>query len=98
MQWRCGTLEQNSKGMHPFCRTNEFLLNFRATPHSTTGVSPSELLHHCKMHTKLNIFPVGPKSDKCAQINYTVRNKQLKSKTYKDKRRGAKYHTFKLSS
>ncbi len=93
--------------MHPYCRTNgkpwkhvatEFLLNFRATPHSTTGVSPSELLHHCKMHTKLNIFPVGPKSDKCAQINYTVRNKQFKSKTYKDKRRGAKYHTFKLSS
>ncbi len=93
--------------MHPFCRTNgkpwkhvatEFLLNFRATPHSTTGVSPSELLHHGKMHTKLNIFPVGPKSDKCAQINYTVRNKQLKSKTYKDKRRGAKYHTFKLSN
>ncbi len=92
--------------MHPFCRTNgkpwkhvatEFLLNFRATPHSTTGVSPSELLHHCKMHTKLKIFPVGPKSDKCAQINYTVRNKQLKSKRQKTWSQVPHFQTFVLS-
>jgi len=48
------------------------------------------------MRTKLNVFPVGPKSDKCAQVKETVSNKQLKSKKYTDKRRGAKYHTFKL--
>ncbi|XP_052411119.1 GTPase IMAP family member 9-like [Carassius gibelio] len=47
------------------------------------------------MRTKLNVFPVGPKSDKCARVKETVSNKQFKSKEYTDKRRGAKYHTFK---
>ncbi len=37
----------------------EFLQNYSATPHSTSGVSPSELLHHHKMRTKRNIF-LGP--------------------------------------
>lgn len=73
----------------------EFLQSYRATPHSTMAVSPSELLHHRKMRTKLNVFPVGPKSDKCARVKETVSTKQLKSKKYTDKRRGAKYHTFK---
>ena len=30
-----------------------FLLNYRATPHSTTGFSPSELLFNRKIRTKL---------------------------------------------
>ncbi|KAL1281411.1 hypothetical protein QQF64_000214 [Cirrhinus molitorella] len=68
---------------------------WKYAPQSMTGVYPSELLHLRKMHTKLNIFPVGPKSDKCAQVKDTVSNKQRKSKTYTDKRCGAKYHTFK---
>lgn len=49
----------------------EFLQNYRA-PHSTTGVSPSEVLYHCNMHTKLNVFSVCPKSDKCAQVKDIV--------------------------
>ncbi|XP_016110227.1 uncharacterized protein [Sinocyclocheilus grahami] len=35
------------------------------------------------------------KSDKCTQVKDTVSNKQLKSKTSTDKRRGAIYHTYK---
>jgi hypothetical protein len=31
----------------------KFLLNYRATPHSTTGKSPSELLYNRKIQTKL---------------------------------------------
>jgi transposase InsO family protein len=31
----------------------KFLLNYRATPHSTTGKSPCELLHNRKIQTKL---------------------------------------------
>ena len=31
----------------------KFLLNYRATPHSTTGKSPAELLFNRKIHTKL---------------------------------------------
>ena len=30
-----------------------FLLNYRATPHTTTGFLPSELLFNCKIRTKL---------------------------------------------
>lgn len=46
----------------------EFLQSYRATPHATTGVSPSELLHNRKMRTKLDILPVKDKSDKCAGV------------------------------
>ena len=31
----------------------QFLLNYRATPHSTTGFAPFELLFNCKIKTKL---------------------------------------------
>jgi len=30
-----------------------FLLNYRATPHTTMGFPPSELLFNCKVRTKL---------------------------------------------
>uniref|UniRef100_A0A3B5QD86 Integrase catalytic domain-containing protein n=1 Tax=Xiphophorus maculatus TaxID=8083 RepID=A0A3B5QD86_XIPMA len=73
----------------------DFLQNYRATPHNTTGVSPSELLHNRKMKTKVNIFPTSEKSRKCTTVQETVRQKQEKSKQYTDKRRGAKTPTFK---
>uniref|UniRef100_A0A3B5Q910 Integrase catalytic domain-containing protein n=1 Tax=Xiphophorus maculatus TaxID=8083 RepID=A0A3B5Q910_XIPMA len=73
----------------------DFLQNYRATPHNTTGVSPSELLHNRKMKTKVNIFPSSEKSRKYTTVQETVRQKQEKSKQYTDKRRGAKTPTFK---
>lgn len=39
----------------------DFLQNYQAT----TGVSPSELLHNRRMRTKLDIFPVKDKNNKC---------------------------------
>ena len=33
--------------------TYSFLLMYRSTPHSTTGVSPAELPFNCKLRTKL---------------------------------------------
>uniref|UniRef100_A0A096M5I9 Gypsy retrotransposon integrase-like protein 1 n=1 Tax=Poecilia formosa TaxID=48698 RepID=A0A096M5I9_POEFO len=60
----------------------DFLQNYRATPHNTTGVSPSELLHNRRMKTKVDIFPSPEKSRKCTTIKETVKQKQEKSKQY----------------
>ena len=73
----------------PFLRT--YLMDYRATPHSTTGVSPSELLHGRRMRTKLQVIdmPVPP-SDRHA-MRERVKDKQRKMKEYTDAKRHAKY-------
>src|SRR4029434_3448022 len=75
----------------PFLRT--YLMDYRATPHSTTGVSPSELLHGRRMRTKLQVIdmPVPP-SDRHA-MRERVKDKQRKMKEYTDAKRHAKYTT-----
>lgn len=85
--------EQMQKSWKP--AVTAFLQNYRATPHATTGVSPSELLHNRKMRTKLDIFPVKGKNDKCATVRDTVEVRQKKWKEYTDERRGAKAPMFK---
>ena len=40
-----------------------FLQNYRATPHATTGKSPSELLHGRRLRAKLNVAADGARSD-----------------------------------
>ena len=57
----------------------DFLQDYCATPHATTGVSPSELLHNGRMKTKLDIFPVKVKSDKCTTVRSAVEKQQNKS-------------------
>ncbi|KAJ8335337.1 hypothetical protein SKAU_G00386790 [Synaphobranchus kaupii] len=71
-----------------FLRT--YLMDYRATPHSTTGVSPSELLHGRRMRTKLEVIdmPVPP-SDRHA-MRERVLDKQRKMKEYTDAKRHAK--------
>ena len=73
----------------PFLRT--YLMDYRATPHSTTGVSPSELLHGRRMRTQLQVIdmPVPP-SDRHA-MRERVKDKQRKMKEYTDAKRHAKY-------
>ncbi|KAL6463363.1 hypothetical protein MHYP_G00277540 [Metynnis hypsauchen] len=75
-----------------FLRT--YLRDYRATPHSTTGVSPSELLHGRRMRTKLQVInmPVPP-TDKKA-VRERVESKQQKMKTYTDQQRHAKSSNF----
>ena len=74
----------------------EFLHNYRATPHATTGATPFELLRNRKMRTKLNILPVALKSKAHAQIKQRVIQKQNKMKEYTDKKKGAKTTTIKV--
>ena len=53
-----------------------FLLVYRRTPHSTTGVSPSELLMNRKLKSRLDL--IRP------DINTTVTNKQHDQKNHHD--------------
>ena len=57
-------------------KISRFLLRYRTTPHSTTGVPPSELLMERKLHTQLDrIFP---------SVADRVRSKQSKQKAVHD--------------
>lgn len=75
-----------------FLRT--YLRDYRATPHSTTGVSPSELLHGRRMRTKLQVIdmPVPPTDQKA--VRERVERKQQKMKAYTDQQRHAKSSNF----
>ncbi|KAI4895127.1 hypothetical protein NFI96_030604, partial [Prochilodus magdalenae] len=75
-----------------FLRT--YLRDYRATLHSTSGVSPSELLHGRRMRTKLQVIdmPVPP-TDKKA-VRERVESKQQKMKAYTDQQRHAKSSNF----
>jgi len=69
-------------------------MDYRSTPHATTGVTPSELLHGRCMRTKLQImdFPVR-ETDRNAMREH-VKMKQNKVKLYTDVRRNAKPSRF----
>ncbi|XP_067022023.1 uncharacterized protein [Acropora muricata] len=57
-------------------KISRFLLRYRTTPHSTTGVPPSELLMKRKLHTQLDrIFP---------SVADRVQSKQSKQKAVHD--------------
>ena len=57
-------------------KISRFLLRYRTTPHSTTGVPPAELLMKRKLHTQLDrIFP---------SVADRVRSKQCKQKAVHD--------------
>ena len=72
-----------------------FLLNYRCTPHCTTGVAPSELLFHRRPPMK--IPHVSSKEDEnvidsLASAN-DMRNKK-KAKGYADKKKSTQYSTI----
>lgn len=75
----------------------EFLQNYCATTHATTGATPFELLRNRKMRTELNVLPVSDKIKSHEQVKDTVHHKQQKSKEYADRKAGAKVPTFQVS-
>ena len=66
---------------------SKFLLNYRSTPHPSTGVSPGELMFNRKMKTKL---PQFMEKSKDARIRKKDTKAKAKNKWYADHRRGAK--------
>ena len=63
-----------------------FLLNYRATPHTTTGFAPAELLFNCKIQTKLPQpqFITVP-SDMSARVIENDAKAKAKMKAHADK-------------
>ena len=56
-----------------------FLRNYRATPHSTTGISPAELLFGRKFITKLpELVPPSPSRARIEQADQTKKEKMKK--------------------
>lgn len=71
-----------------------FLMDYRATPHATTGVSPSCLLRGRQMRTKLQILDVVPTLVDQSCVRKRVEHKQGKSKQHSDAKRSAKHQLF----
>jgi len=72
----------------------EFLQTYRATTHSVTGLSPSELLCGRKMRTRLNVLPL-PITCKDPDVRQKVSLSQKKMKVYTDLTRRACTPEFK---
>lgn len=77
----------------------DYLAIYRCTPHATTGVAPSVLLHGRLPRTRLDVvghpsptFFSDPASELC-RLRQRVKSKQGYSKEYTDRRRAAKKTT-----
>ena len=71
----------------------KFLLNYRTTPHSTTGFAPAELLFNRKVRNKLPQLPSGQTdqlSDLGAKVKENDDRAKWKMKTYADTKVRAK--------
>uniref|UniRef100_A0A3P8RTR8 Integrase catalytic domain-containing protein n=1 Tax=Amphiprion percula TaxID=161767 RepID=A0A3P8RTR8_AMPPE len=66
------------------------LQNYRATPHATTNESPFQLLRGRPMRTKLHILPQHDHTGCYNKVRVRIALQQAKSKSYTDKKRGAK--------
>ncbi|XP_064475523.1 uncharacterized protein K02A2.6-like [Ornithodoros turicata] len=67
----------------------EYLLNYRATPHTTTGIPPSELLFGRKIQTKL---PQLPETRHYGKLETPDLQKTQDIKVYADEKRHARPH------
>ena len=65
-----------------------YLTAYRATPHTTTGVSPAELLFGRKMRTKIPDIQETARED---EVNERDAEMKMKAKLYADERRHAGY-------
>ena len=66
-----------------------FLLHYRATPHSTTGVSPAEMLFGRRLQTKLPQIFVREESQEKKEIRERHNKKKLDQKKHFDRRHRA---------
>ena len=69
---------------------NRFLLNYRATPHSTTGKSPAELLFNRKIRTRLPEMSSQETSPSHLALQQKDDDAKKKMKEYADKKSRAK--------
>ena len=74
---------------------NIYLLMYRSTPHSTTGVSPAELLFKRKLSTKLPEFEVSYFDDDLQSVRDRDSEIKQMGKRYADLQRDASYNDSK---
>ncbi|XP_064475694.1 uncharacterized protein K02A2.6-like [Ornithodoros turicata] len=74
----------------------EYLTVYRSTPHATTGVSPSVLLHGRAVRTRLNVVGLEGQSVDVdmPKVRQRVECKQSKQKLYTDSKLSAKCRIF----
>ena len=83
-------------GKDPRSELHNYLLQYRATPHGTTGVSPAEMLFGRKIHTKLPQIQLPSQDIKEEEIRKRHNDKKMKQKHYHDKRHQAKEKPVKV--
>ena len=75
------------EGTDPYLQINERLMQFRATPHPTTGKSPAELLFGRIFKTKLPDMRINPAVNRTDMVEARDNDERAKArqKHYKDK-------------
>lgn len=73
---------------------NKFLMSYRETPHTTTGVPPYTALYGRTMRGKLPSLNTTNKTDTCLKKKDAIAKHKMK--TYADKRRGTKLQDLKI--
>ena len=81
----------------PKSELHRFLLQYRATPHSTTDKSPAEMLFNRKIKTRLPQMNLVTDSIEQAEVRETHDRKKLQQKYYFDKKHKARPKTIKLN-
>ena len=90
-----------AEGVRPSEVLQTFLIEYRSTPHGSTGKSPSKLLMGKELKTKIpNIDSVCTGSDDQSAFDESIREidaaEKLKHKTYADIRRRARDRKLKV--
>ena len=75
---------------------NKFLLNYRATPHSTTGFPPAKLLYNQDIHTKLPQVTTCNKSQTCMEVCKRDALAKERMKQHSDDKKRAKESNLKI--
>ena len=85
-----------AEGKDPKAELYKYLLHYRATPHPTTGVSPSEMLNGRRLRTKLPFLNLKPEDESIKEIRKRHDDKKLEQKRNFDRRRKAKVKDIKV--
>ena len=86
------------EGQDPYERLNNYLMQFRVTPHPTMKKSPAELLFNRKFNTRLPDLRENPAASRedIKEAREEDEKQKNKMKGYKDKRKEVKQHDIKV--
>ena len=85
-----------AEGKDPQVELYTYLSHYRATPHPTTGLSPSEMLNHRKLRTKLPYWHDQEENKSHREARQRHDKKKMEQKRNFDRRRRAKQKDIKV--